>query len=90
MSKRLWPHAWEILAGLIIAGFSVLEDDGFHHRHPLHVTLSRRTALIPHAPLFIAVLGPVACWLYAWHVARLDPVARSVAPPPRGGLRPTH
>lgn len=72
MAARLWPHAWEILAGLIFAGFGVLEDDGFRHRHVRHLTLSRRTAQIPHAALIIAVLGPVASWIYALHIARLE------------------
>lgn len=72
MAARLWPHAWEILAGLLVAGFGVLEDDGFRHRHPPHLTLSRRTKEIPHAALIVAVVGPVACWVYAAHIARLE------------------
>jgi hypothetical protein len=39
MAARLWPHAWEILAALIVAAFGLLEDAAFR-RHK-HLTLSR-------------------------------------------------
>lgn len=71
MAARLWPHAWELLGLLVATAFGVLEDDGFRHRHIRHLTLSRRTKQIPHAALVIAVLGPIASWVYALHIARL-------------------
>lgn len=69
MAARLWPHAWQILAALVVAAFGVLEDAGF--RRGLHLTLSRQTARIPHAVALIAVFGPVASWIYALHIARI-------------------
>lgn len=90
MAARLWPHAWELFAVALLTAFGLLEDDGFHRRHHLHLTLSRRTQQVPHAALAIAVLGPIVCWIYAAHVASLeDPVPSRVAPPPRGWVRPT-
>lgn len=87
MSARLWPHAWELLALFVAGAVGVLEDAGFRRRR--HLTLSRRTALVPHAPLIIAVLGPIACWIYAAHLLNLeDPVPGRAAPPPRGWVRP--
>lgn len=70
MAARLWPHAWELLAVFVIAAFGLLEDAGF--RRHLHLTLSRRTAQVPHAALIVAVAGPVACWVYAAHISRLE------------------
>jgi hypothetical protein len=70
MAARLWPHAWELLAVFVIAAFGLLEDAGF--RRGLHLTLSRQTARIPHVVLIIAVAGPIGCWIYAVHVARIQ------------------
>lgn len=70
MAARIWPHAWELLGVFVIAAFGLLEDAGF--RRGLHLTLSRQTARIPHAVVLIAVLGPVASWIYALHIARIQ------------------
>jgi hypothetical protein len=70
MAARLWPHAWGLLGLFVAAAFGLLEDAGF--RRGKHKTLSRQTARIPHAALLIAVLGPVASWIYALHIARLE------------------
>lgn len=40
MTQRLWGHAWEIWAGLVLITFGLLEDAAY--RRERHPTLSRR------------------------------------------------
>jgi hypothetical protein len=70
MAQRLWPRAWALFFGVIAVLFGLLEEAGF--RRELHLTLSRWTARFPHAAITIAVAGPVASWIYALHIRKIQ------------------
>ena len=68
MAQRLWGHAWEIWAGLVLLTFGLLEDAAF--RRSRHLTLSRRIKkVLGRFALLACTAAGVALGL---HLARLE------------------
>lgn len=68
MAARLWGHAWEIRAGLVLLSFGLLEDAAFRRKR--HPTLSRRLKrLLGRFALAACAAAGIALGV---HLARLE------------------